>query len=320
MLGDDEQLYFVYYQVRTPDIGYLLMEISGDVTDITSEMQNAPASTAGLEGVTISADTIFTISGSYRPMTWLPETITNKQNQTVNKSSITHYNFAIGASNATNSVDLHHKTQAYTGNETGADARATNSVDLHHKTQAYTGNETGADARPDLYIKNTWRGLQFSQDGTNYFNADADSKLYVVFYTETPTVVTLYNSTVGLAADMDTQFTYDYWIEEIPLNNGVPNYESPTLVFTTRDPNTLYPQQLAAGDTYSALTFTSTAACRRRHLFRPHLYQHSAHLPRYLCADPEGWLQRRKAHDPPRSRDAAAGCRLHTEYSASHPR
>ena len=233
-LGENEQLCFVYYQVRTPDIGYLLMEISGDVKDITSEMQNAPTSTAGL-GVTISADTIFTISGSYRPMTWLPETISIENHEPINKSSITHYNFAIGAPGATNSVDL------------------------HHKTQAYTGNETGADARPELYIKNTWRGLQFSQDGTNYFNADADSKLYVVFYTEMPTVVTLYNSTVGLAADMDTQFTYDYWIEEIPLNNGVPNYESPTLVFTTRDPSTPYSQQLAAGDTYSALTFTSTA-------------------------------------------------------------
>ena len=234
-LGENEQLCFVYYQVRTPDIGYLLMEISGDVTPINNMDSDAPMSTAGLQGVTISADTIFTISSTYRPMTWLPETVTNKSSETINKQAITHYNFAIGAPGATNSVDL------------------------HHKTQAYTGNETGADARPELYIKNTWRGLQFSQDGTNYFNADADSKLYVVFYTEMPTVVTLYNSTVGLAADMDTQFTYDYWIEEIPLNNGVPNYESPTLVFTTRDPSTPYSQQLAAGDTYSALTFTSTA-------------------------------------------------------------
>ncbi len=229
-LGENEQLCFVYYQVRTPDIGYLLMEISGDVKPINNMDSDAPTSTAGL-GVTISADTIFTISSTYQPMTWLPETVT----ETINKQAITHYNFAIGAPGATNSVDL------------------------HHKTQAYTGNETGADARPELYIKNTWRGLQFSQDGTNYFNADAESKLYVVFYTEMPTVVTLYNSTVGLAADMDTQFTYDYWIEEIPLNNGVPNYEMPTLVFTTRDPRTPYSQQLAAGDTYSALTFTSTA-------------------------------------------------------------
>ena len=233
-LGENEQLCFVYYQVRTPDIGYLLMEISGDVTPITNMDSAAPTSTAGL-GVTISADTSFAISHDYQPMGWLPGKISIENHEPINKSSITHYNFAIGAPDATNSVDL------------------------HHKTQAYTGNETGADARPELYIKNTWRGLQFSQDGTNYFNADADSKLYVVFYTEMPTVVTLYNSTVGLAADMDTQFTYDYWIEEIPLNNGVPNYERPTLVFTTRDPSTLYSQQLAAGDTYSALTFTSTA-------------------------------------------------------------
>ena len=230
ILSENEQLYFVYYQVRTPDIGYLLMEISGDVTDITSQMQDAPVSTAGL-GVTISVDTPFSISSTYQPMGWLPETISIENHEPINKSSITHYNFAIGAPGATNSVDL------------------------HHKTQAYTGNETGADARPDLYIKNTWRGLQFSQDGTNYFNADADSKLYVVFYTETTTVVILYNSTVGLAADMDTQFTYDYWIEDISLdNNGNPVYTSASLVFTSRPS---FSQQLSNGDTYSAYTTTN---------------------------------------------------------------
>ena len=231
-LDDDEQLYFVYYQVRTPDIGYLLMEISGNVTDITSQMiSSAPTSTAGLTGVTISADTAFTIygSGSYHPMTWLPSTITGTEQGSVPSSSITHYNFAIGDPGATNSVDLAHKTEAY----------------------------TASDTRPDLYIKNTWQGIRFSQDGTNWFSAGTDPKLYVVFYTETPTVVTLYNNTVGLAADMDTQFTYDYWIENIPLdNNGNPDYTSASLVFTSRPS---FSQQLAAGDTYSAFTTTNSS-------------------------------------------------------------
>ena len=234
---DNQLLYFVYYKIQTPSIGYLLMEIDGDVTDITSTMNNdAPTSMSQLQDA--SSDTgSFVIASSYQPMDWLPASVTNKQNQTVSKENLTHYNFAIGAIDATNSVDLHHKTQAYTANDT----------------------------RPEMYIQNTWRGIRFSLDGVSWFDGGVNPKLYVVYYTETPTVITLYNKTVGLAADMEKLFTYDYWIEEIDLTD--PN-EQAKLVFSTRNPKVkenpeeitdTYPQQLDNGDTYSPFTFTSSS-------------------------------------------------------------
>ena len=196
VLGEDEEICFVYYQVRTPDIGYKLMEISGNVTELTdamvanSENVSVPKSVKDLNNDNpLSVDSEFVISSSYQPMSWLPDSVTNELQQSVNKENITHYNFAIGAPNATNSVDLHHKTQGYSEN----------------------------DNRPEMHIKNTWQGISFSQDGTTWFSAGSNPKLYIVFYTETPTIITLYNNTVGLAADMETKFTYDYWIEELLL-------------------------------------------------------------------------------------------------------
>ena len=234
---DNQLLYFVYYKIQTPSIGYLLMEIDGDVTDITSTMNNdAPTSMSQLKDA--SSDTgSFVIASSYQPMDWLPASVTNKLRHIVLKENITHYNFAIGAVGATNSVDLHHKTQAY----------------------------TASDTRPEMYIQNTWRGIRFSLDGVNWFDGGVNPQLYVVYYTETPTVVTLYNKTVGLAADMKKLFTYDYWIEEIDFTESG---EQAQLVFSTRNPKVkedpeeitaTYPQQLDNGDTCSPFTFTSSS-------------------------------------------------------------
>lgn len=260
-----QQLYFVYYQIRTPEIKYMLMELSGFVSEITNMSSNAPQSIATLaDGGVVRPNEAITISASYNPMSWLDSTnvIRNERidytdysttpatshvnnNLSIARNSITYYNFAIGSANAENSVQL------------------------NHKTQAYTGGETGTNARPEIKIKNTWRGLLFSQDGgVTWFDAGVDDPwLYIVFYTETPTVITVYNRTVGLPDDMGTFFDYDYWIEEIKYDSSG-NITSEDLVFTTRNPDILtdpssltnadrYTVQLANGETFSAFTTTT---------------------------------------------------------------
>lgn len=243
----NEVLYILYYKVKTPQIKYMLMETSGFLSEITNMNSAAPTSLAAVGAV--APNVVTTISASYNPMAWLADPIRYNERtalspagtnlKTKSKGEITHYNFNIGAANAENSSQL------------------------DHKTQAYTGTETGNDARPDLKIKNTWRGLRFSQDGgATWFDAgDPNPCLYVVYYTETPTIITLYNRTVGLAADMETKFTYDYWIEEVFLapyqdNSGTYNLGDSRLIFTTRSNSSS--KLLGNGETFSAFTTTNS--------------------------------------------------------------
>lgn len=263
VLQDDEVLYILYYKLKVPQINYMLMEISGYVSEITNMADNVPTTFAQvIYPDTVQPNVEAAISGSYNPVNWLdPNTVnrderyldtsTNtvkvRQNQSISRTSIQYFNYAIGSANAENSVDLNHKTTAYTGAQ--------------------------GELRPDILIKNTWRGLRFSQDGgASWFDAGvSDPELYVVFYTEKPTVITLYNRTVGLNGDMNKLFDYDYWIEEIVYdgNGGVAEEK---LIFSTRNPNNdlnpsantvRYTQHLMHGETFSAFTTTSA-----RHTYR----------------------------------------------------
>ena len=77
-------------------------------------------------------------------------------------------------------------------------------------------NASGSDEqRPSLQVRNTWRGFQYSVDGgTNWINGDYDIELYVIYYQQKATVVTLFEETVGFASDMEKTFTFNFTIDQ----------------------------------------------------------------------------------------------------------
>ena len=70
------------------------------------------------------------------------------------------------------------------------------------------------NTRPELYVQNTWQGFQYSLDGEHWHNCGYDMELYVIYYEQRPTVVTLTEETIGLPEDMDDEFEYEVVITQ----------------------------------------------------------------------------------------------------------
>ncbi len=93
----------------------------------------------------------------------------------------------------------------------GIGSTALNSVEgLHMLTYASSAGE----ASPQLQVRNTWRGFEYSENGSEWTNCGYDPELYVIYYTQKPTVVTFNEKTVGAASLMERKFTFDYVITE----------------------------------------------------------------------------------------------------------
>lgn len=87
----------------------------------------------------------------------------------------TYYAYALGAANATNVTGM----------------------------QIITSTTNNQDSRPNLQIRNTWRGFEYSLDGTNWIKCGySNLKLYVLYFESQPTIVTLTEKTIGTASDM----------------------------------------------------------------------------------------------------------------------
>ncbi len=103
----------------------------------------------------------------------------------VDSSSLKYYAYAIGETNATSSAQLKYITAV-----------------------------KGTDGdRPVLWLRNTWRGLEFCTGNPDAENAvwnliSYEAQLYVVYFTSQTTVVNFKELTVGTEADMSEQFEY----------------------------------------------------------------------------------------------------------------
>ena len=75
---------------------------------------------------------------------------------------------------------------------------------LHLITDSSNTNGT----RPTLLVRDTWRGFEYSTNGSTWISAGYDPQLYVVYYPIKPTIVNLNEKTVGFPEDMDKEFTY----------------------------------------------------------------------------------------------------------------
>ena len=85
--------------------------------------------------------------------------------------------------------------------------------------QLITNSSNSDSSRPQLQIRNTWRGFQYSTDsGITWTNCgyDGDIQLYVVYFTTNsqPTIVTINEKTIGTASDMEEEFEYSIRIQK----------------------------------------------------------------------------------------------------------
>ena len=70
---------------------------------------------------------------------------------------------------------------------------------------------------PTLRVRNTWRGFEYTTEtGENavWTSCGYTPQLYVVYYTQQPTVVMFEEKTVGTSAVMNTEFTYNLLVTQ----------------------------------------------------------------------------------------------------------
>lgn len=88
-----------------------------------------------------------------------------------------------------------------------------------------TGSSSTNNApRPTLLVRDTWRGFEYSTNGSTWVNAGYDPQLYVVYYPSQPTIVNLNEKTVGFPEDMDKEFTYHVNITQREKTVNVTTY------------------------------------------------------------------------------------------------
>ena len=134
---------------------------------------------------------------------------------------------------------------------------------------------------PTLRVRNTWRGFEYTTEtGENavWTSCGYTPQLYVVYYTQQPTVVMFEEKTVGTSAVMNTEFTYNLlvtqttttttsvqtqtWDGEKWVNSG-----DPVVTETTSTPATIFdttasgnrPYILKNGEANSSILFYSSS-------------------------------------------------------------
>ena len=129
------------------------------------------------EGLRADRKTSATVSTSYD----MTADITGPRYTVGNNEKYQYYAFAIGDANAASDSGLHF----------------------------ITVSKNSDSDRPALRLRNTWRGLEYSADGgTNWTKYGYSAALYVIYFDNQPTVVTLKEHTLGTLEDMSEKFTY----------------------------------------------------------------------------------------------------------------
>lgn len=214
------------------------------------------ASSGVLENVTTSGapETTNTLLGTYDMSSQLTAPLSLA-------TGFTYYAFAIGSEETGGEIHMNASKLSLITNTAGAD-----------------------DPTPTLQVRNTWRGLQYTME--NGENADWVScgyapQLYVVYYSQHPTLVMFHEKTVGTSAVMDTAFTFNLLVTAVTttitsvqtqmkegdswVNDGEPDVTTesgePVTVFdTTAEGN--HPFALRNGEAHSSILFYGETSSR----------------------------------------------------------
>ena len=103
------------------------------------------------------------------------------------------------------------------------DANAGNAGDINLMTDA-SDSDTN---RPNLQIRNTWKGFQYTTDGSTWINCGYNPALYVIYFEQHPTIVTIEEQTLGDASVANEQF--DYLIEVREIETDVSDPSNPVI-------------------------------------------------------------------------------------------
>ncbi len=144
-------------------------------------------------------------------------------------------------------------------------------------------NTAGAtDTVPALRVRNTWRGFEYATetgDDAVWTSCGYEPQLYVIYYTQQPTVVMFDEKTVGTGTVMDTPFTFNLLVTQAitstasvqtQVKNGAGEWENsgePTVTTTTGDLTTVFdttasgnqPYILKNGEANSSILFYSSS-------------------------------------------------------------
>ena len=186
-MPDDCELYFVYY--KSPEklnIGYVELDNSGKLSKVTVS-NDAPKKT----------DSDPYNMGTLKPRSYLSDS---------DKKNYPYYSFAIG-------------DPGNTAEENTPDASGLHIITSVSDTD-YGNN------RPTLQFRKTWRGYQYTTDGSTWINCGYNIKPYVVYYPSKPVIVTLDEKTIGLAKDMDEEFEYTVKISSVQSETTIRKYYS----------------------------------------------------------------------------------------------
>ena len=102
-------------------------------------------------------------------------------------NTLVYYSYAIGEPNASNAGFINLMTNA---------------------------SDSDTD-RPNLQIRNTWKGFQYTTDGSTWINCGYNPALYVIYFKQHPTIVALEEQTLGDASALSEQFEYLLEVREI---------------------------------------------------------------------------------------------------------
>ncbi len=233
VLGDGREIYFVYYQEKSLNIGYKEMQPSGVLDSVTGMSGSACISSGTITDVYEMA------TGVNAPLAW---------GNNGGAHVYTNYAFAIGKADPNDGTQM-------------------NASDLSLITAASNSD----DSLPVLRVRNTWRGFEYtteSGDNAVWTNCGYNPQLYVIYYTQQPTVIMFSEQTVGLSAVMGTEFTFNLKVTETTTsaqkqqligsdweNVGSPEDYTSDIFDTTVLPNT--PYVLKNGEANSAILFYS---------------------------------------------------------------
>ena len=239
VLDEGKELYFVYYQKKALDIGYKSMDASGVLDNVTTS--GAPANTDSL-------------LGEYS----MSEQLTASLNLV---TGFTNYAFAVGSTDPGGGTQMNASALSMITNAVGA-----------------------GDPVPTLQVRNTWRGFEYKYTTETEKNAVWTScgyapQLYVIYYTQQPTVIMFNEKTVGTSAVTNTEFTYNLLVTatttttvsvQTQTKDGDNWVDSgaPAVTTTTGEPTTIFdttasgnqPYILKNGEANSSILFYSESS------------------------------------------------------------
>lgn len=82
-----------------------------------------------------------------------------------------------------------------------------------------------------LKLRNTWRGFEYSENGTDWSGCGYDPKFYVIYYEQQPSIITVTEKTVGTEELIDSE-SFNYEVSIVNSNPGDP--AAPVISFSLK--------------------------------------------------------------------------------------